>query len=255
MSETLFELREVSYAYPHGDAAALQAISLQVARGEHLALLGANGSGKSTLLRLMDALCFPTSGQIRAFGLALDEAGLSDDQTHFAFRRRVGLLFQDPDVQLFNPTVLDELAFGPLQLGWSMARVRQAVEEMLARMSLTPLANRSPHRLSGGEKKRVALASVLIMEPEVLLLDEPMAALDPASQDGLLCALQQAGRSGCTLITATHDLARAGELATRALVLAQGRLLASGPVQGIVADQALLCRARLIQPVRLQSAG
>ena len=184
MSAPAFELQDVGYAYQ--EVAALDGLSLVIARGQRVVLLGANGSGKSTLLRLLDGLYFPDRGVLEAFGEPLTEARLADEAINFAFRRRVGLVFQNPDVQLFNPTVFDELAFGPLQLGWPSARIRERIEAMLARFAIGHLKDRAPHRLSGGEKKRVALASVLILEPDVLLLDEPTAALDPESQSEVI---------------------------------------------------------------------
>lgn len=160
MNDCVFELDNVAYAYQ--DVPALDGISLRIGRGQRIALLGANGSGKSTLLRLLDALCFASAGEVKAFGETLSEDALAEDTVHFAFRRRVGLVFQNPDVQLFNPTVLDELAFGPLQLGWEKDEVLRRIDATLERFALTGLRHRPPHRLSGGEKKRVALASVLI---------------------------------------------------------------------------------------------
>ena len=204
MTPCVFELNDVSYAYQ--DQAALHGLSLQIGSGERVALLGANGSGKSTLLRLLDALYFAQSGSLRAFGQELSEDSMADDALNYAFRRRVGLVFQNPDVQLFNPTVFDELAFGPLQLGWPSAQIVQRVEQMLTRFSIAHLKHRAPHRLSGGEKKRVALASVLILEPEVLLLDEPTAALDPESQSEIIRFLLESRGNGRTVVTATHAL-------------------------------------------------
>ncbi|MGH7490606.1 MAG: energy-coupling factor ABC transporter ATP-binding protein, partial [bacterium] len=166
---------------------------------------GANGSGKSTLLRSLAGLCFPQSGTISFFGQALTAQRLEDEDFFYPFRRQVGMVFQNPDVQLFSPSVFDELAFGPLQLRWPKDRVRRRVEEMLELMEISHLRDRTPHRLSGGEKKRVALASVLILDPEVLLLDEPSAALDPSSQAQILEFLVSWSNGLKTVVTATHD--------------------------------------------------
>ena len=243
MNPCVFELNDVSYAYQ--DQAALHGLSLQIASGERVALLGANGSGKSTLLRLLDALYFAQSGSLRAFGQDLSEDSMADDAHNYAFRRRVGLVFQNPDVQLFNPTVFDELAFGPLQLGWPSAQIVQQVEQMLARFSIAHLKHRAPHRLSGGEKKRVALASVLILEPEVLLLDEPTAALDPESQSEIIRFLLESRGNGRTLVTATHDLDIVEDIADRVIVLSEGCLVAQGPAREILNDGDLLRKTRL----------
>src|SRR5262249_19838062 len=149
-------------------------------------VLGANGSGKSTMLRLLDGLYFADSGNVLAFGEKLTEERFADEEFAFNFRRRVAFVFQNPDVQLFNPTVFDEIAFAPLQLRWDKQQIPTRVNEMLELMEIAHLKDRSPHRLSGGEKKRVALASVLVLEPEVLLLDEPTSALDPKSQSQVI---------------------------------------------------------------------
>jgi cobalt/nickel transport system ATP-binding protein len=238
-----FEVADVHYAYQ--DAPALQGLSLTIEQGERVALLGANGSGKSTLLLLLDGLYFADRGRVSAFGEVLSEARMQDDETAFAFRRRVGLVFQNPDAQLFCPTVFDELAFGPLQLGWSKNEIRDRVAATLAEFSIAHLKDRPPHRLSGGEKKRVALASVLILNPEVLLLDEPTAGLDPQSASELIDYLVKCQGSGRTVITATHDLDIVEDIADRCLVLQSGRLAASGAASEILEDAALCKRAHI----------
>lgn len=243
MNDCVFELDNVAYAYQ--DVPALDGISLRIGRGQRIALLGANGSGKSTLLRLLDALCFASAGEVKAFGETLSEDALAEDTVHFAFRRRVGLVFQNPDVQLFNPTVLDELAFGPLQLGWEKDEVLRRIDATLERFALTGLRHRPPHRLSGGEKKRVALASVLIGDPEVLLLDEPTAALDPESQDEVIRFLIASRGTGRTIVTATHDLDIVEDIADFVVVLDRGRVAGTGTPAEILTDSALLHRTRL----------
>ena len=238
MNDCIFDLTDVSYTYQ--SQLALEAISLQIRHGERVALLGANGSGKSTLLRLLDALYFPSQGELKAFGEVLSEDAMADDTVNFAFRKRVGLVFQNPDVQLFNPTVFDEVAFGPLQLGWPREKILRSVDDILARFAIGHLKDRAPHRLSGGEKKRVALASVLILEPEVLLLDEPTAALDPESQGEVIRFLIEGRKTGRTIITATHDLDIVEDIADRVIVLAEGKLVRSGTPDEILSDEALL---------------
>ena len=243
MGDCVFELADVSYAYQN--VPALNDISLRIGRGQRIALLGANGSGKSTLLHLLDALCFPSAGELKAFGETLSEAALADDATHFAFRRRVGLVFQNPDVQLFNPTVFDELAFGPLQLGWPKDEILRRIDATLERFSIGDLRYRAPHRLSGGEKKRVALASVLIGDPEVLLLDEPTAALDPESQDEVIRFLIASRSTGRTIVAATHDLDIVEDIADFVVVLDRGRVAGAGTPTEILADVDLLHRTHL----------
>jgi cobalt/nickel transport system ATP-binding protein len=239
-----FELVDVHYAYR--EIPAIQGLSLRIPSGVRIALLGANGSGKSTLLRLLDALCFPNRGRLFAFGQALSEQRMQEDAFAYAFRRRVGLVFQNPDVQLFNPTVFDELAFGPLQLGWPKQEIRRRVAATLAEFSIRGLEHRSPHRLSSGEKKRVCLASVLITEPEVLLLDEPTAALDPPSQREVVRYLAGCHGSGRTLVTATHELDILTEIADYCFVLQSGCLVAEGPPADILGDEGLLRASQLL---------
>lgn len=238
----VFELRDVVYRYR--EAKALDHFSLAVQPGSRVALLGANGSGKSTLLRLLDGLCFPQEGNVSFCGQPLTEAALERDG--FEFRRRVGLVFQNPDVQLFSPTVFDELAFGPLQLGWPAPEIRRRATEMLEMLEITHLRNRSPHHLSMGEKKRVALASVLILDPEVLLLDEPTAALDPRSASHMIDFLVRAKGGAKTIVTATHDLDIAEDIADACCVFHEGRAVAEGTPAEILANLPLLEQTGLL---------
>ncbi|HAA64676.1 MAG TPA: nickel ABC transporter ATP-binding protein, partial [Thermoanaerobacter sp.] len=178
---TVFELKNVYYSY-NKPVPALIDISFEVKKGEKLILLGANGSGKSTLLKLMDNLIYPDKGEIWAFGKLLGGKKTFDE---YEFRKKVGFVFQDSDVQLFSTTVFDEIAFAPLQMSLKEGEVQKIVEESLISFGLEKLKDRPPHRLSGGEKKKVALASVMVINPEVLLLDEPTNGLDPRSKKWL----------------------------------------------------------------------
>jgi cobalt/nickel transport system ATP-binding protein len=245
VGESIFSLRRVNYRYP-GEIAALEGVDLEVERGRHVAVLGANGSGKSTLLKLLAGLYFPQGGEIHAFGRPLTERALEEESFAFDFRRRVGLIFQDPDVQLFSATVWDEVAFAPLQLGWPAEEVRRQVEEKLEWLGLAHLRDRPPYRLSGGEKRKVALAAVLVVEPEVLLLDEPTTFLDPRSRCQLFDYLFEWSERGGTVVAATHDLEFAEEIARHAYVLDHGRVLAQGRPADILADEELLQRTNLI---------
>jgi cobalt/nickel transport system ATP-binding protein len=239
-----FELDQVSYRYH--DVPALSGIDLRVQQGSRTALLGANGSGKSTLLRILDALYFPCAGSVRFHGRELTPRLFESDEFAFDFRRRVGLVFQSPDVQLFNPTVFDEIAFGPLQLRWPRAEIISRVESVLERFEIAHLRDRPPHRLSGGEKKRVAIASVLVLEPEVLLLDEPTAALDPRSESQIINLLATLGDGRRTMVIATHDLNLAMDIADRCVLLERGKVAAEGEPGQIVRDTELLGRVNLI---------
>ena len=244
----LFELREVSFDYE--GIAALRGLSLSIEQGERLALVGANGSGKSTLLRLLDALCFPSSGAIVFDGQPLTAQRLQDDKFALPFRRRVGLVFQNPDVQLFNPTVFDEVAFAPLQLKWPKEELLARVGGALELMGISQLRERPPYRLSGGEKKRVALASVIVLEPDVLLLDEPTATLDPRSQSQIIDLIQQWKGSSKTIVTATHQLEIVEDIADRVVVLEEGKVLASGTPTEVLSNHELLLRANLVHAHR-----
>jgi cobalt/nickel transport system ATP-binding protein len=244
----LFELRDVSFDYD--GIGALRGLSLDIAQGERLALLGANGSGKSTLLRLLDALCFPSRGSISLDGHALTPERLQDDDFALPFRRRVALVFQNPDVQLFNPTVFDEVAFAPLQLRWPKEQLLTRVNQTLEWMGIAHLRDRPPYRLSGGEKKRVALASVVVLDPDVLLLDEPTATLDPRSQSQVIDLIQEWKGSEKTVITATHQLEIVEDIADRIVVLEAGQMRANGTVAEILYDHELLLRANLVHAHR-----
>lgn len=244
MTTHVFELRDVSYRYQN--ILAIDRLSLAIERGERIALLGANGSGKSTLLQLLDALMFPDSGEILFGGNMLDQRRLHEECFALEFRRRVGLVFQSPDVQLFNPTVFDEIAFGPMQLGWSEQETMDRIGEALETMDIAHLRDRPPHRLSGGEKKRVALASVLVLDPDVLLLDEPTAALDPRSQSHIAELLGESS-NGKTVITETHDLDLAAEASDRCVVLDRGRVVADGSSHDVLKDEALLEQYNLVR--------
>jgi cobalt/nickel transport system ATP-binding protein len=242
--EPVFGLHEVEYRYPNKQVA-LSGVTLDIAAGEQVALLGANGSGKSTLLKLLDGIIAPSGGTMRALGR--DVAAVAAGADAFRFHREVGLVFQDPDIQLFSATVFDDVAFGPLQLGLDADDVRDRVAVAMAEMEIQGLADRAPFELSGGEKKRAAIASVLSLRPEVILLDEPTAALDPRSKWILVDLIQRLGAAGRTLITATHELDIVPRIAGRVVVLGEDRrVLADGTPDEILGDQALLLAANLI---------
>ncbi len=243
--EPAFRIENACYSYD--GVPALQDLSLEIRRGERIALLGANGSGKSTLLLLLAALRFAERGAVRFFGQELSAKVLEDAEFFYSFRRRVAIVFQNPDVQLFNASVFDEVAFGPLQLGWPKDTVRERVTGTLVAMGIESLAERPPHRLSGGEKKRVALASVLVSDPEVLILDEPIAALDPASQNGIMDLLASWAGTGRTVITATHDLSGLESVADRCIVLKEGRVAANNEPYAVLHDTRLLERTGLVR--------
>ena len=216
--EPLQAIRDVSYS-SLGRFVALEGVSLDIEAGERVALLGPNGGGKSTLLKILAGLVFADSGDYRAFGIDVTEDALEDQQYAEAFRSRLGFVFQNTDAQLFSPTVRDELAFGPLNMGLNVDEAAGRVADLLALLSIEHLADRAPYQLSEGQKKRVAIASVLVMNPSVLLFDEPTAALDPATQVWFLDLLDELAAAGKTLIVATHDLATIDRLADRQIII------------------------------------
>lgn len=238
--------RRVGYAYL-GRFPALEDVSLDVAAGECVALLGANGSGKSTLLKLLDGLVHPDRGQVRALGDPVTEDALADPAANARFRRRVGFVFQRSEAQLFSASVRDELAFGCRQLGLPASETATRVEDALDMLGLADVADRSPVHLSGGQAKRVALGSVLVMNPDVILLDEPTAALDPRTASWLVDMLGRLRDAGKTLVLATHDLALAEALADRCVVLGEDhRVLTDAPTGRVLSDRDLLLRANLV---------
>jgi cobalt/nickel transport system ATP-binding protein len=236
-----FELERL--AVQVGGRSVLSDLSFSVRPGERVALLGVNGCGKTSLMKVLDGLAPPAAGALRYGGFPLDARRLAEPAFLRNFRREVAFLFQNVDAMLFNPSVADEIAFGPRQLG--LPDVEARVERWAEEFRLTPLLDRPPFELSGGEKKRVALAALLCVEPSVLLLDEPTANLDPATGAHLVELLQ--ALTGVTVVTSTHNLSVVEELAERALLIAPGRpgLLFDGPVAHLLADQRLLVESGL----------
>jgi len=247
-SDPLLRCRDLRYAYLDRFRA-LDGVSFDVAAGETLALLGANGCGKSTLLKLLDGLIFPSAGSYEAFGHPVTEDHLEDEQFSAAFRGRVGFIFQNTDAQVFSPSVREEVAFGPLQLGLGRDEVEQRIADVFAMLEIADLADRAPYQLSGGQKKRVAIASVLVMNPEVILFDEPTAALDPRTQQWLLELIVELGRAGKTIVLATHDLAVLDWVCTRCLVFGEDhRIVREGLPDEVLDDRDTLLAANLIHP-------
>ena len=242
--EDLFIVNALSFSY--GGNTALAGVSFSVGAGESIAILGANGSGKSTLLKIMDGLIFPASGSVSFLGERLSEESLQGDFLK-RFRERVSFVFPEPDVQLFCPTVLEELLFGPLQLGLEEAAAIKRAEELLEMLGIEALSKRPPYNLSSGEKKKVAIASVLAINPDVLLMDEPTNGLDPRAQVWLFELLGRLKVLKKTIILATHDLSLAEDLSERIIVLDEAHsLVADGPAERILKDKDLLLRANLI---------
>ena len=225
----------------------MREVDLTVEQGAKVAVIGANGTGKSTLLSMLDALIFPDRGSVKAFGRNLDEKMLNDADFSRVFRRRVGLVFQNPDTQLFCPTVKEDIIFGPLQLRVRSPDVAKRLEKVATELKLTALLDRSPYQLSIGEKKKVAIASVLAIQPEVLLLDEPTAGLDPQTTRDIIDILIAENRSGTTLVTATHDLHIVEEIADTVHIFGEGKnIIHSAPPDEVLSDQPLLQSHNLV---------
>jgi cobalt/nickel transport system ATP-binding protein len=236
----------VSYSYLD-KFPALVDVSLTVRRGEKVALLGANGCGKSTLLKVLDGLVFPDAGSYHAFGTAVNEQHLEDQQFSEGFRSRVGFVFQNSDAQVFSSNVRDEIAFGPLNMAMPLDQVKRRVDDTLEMLDIADIADRAPYQLSGGQKKRVAIASVLVMNPEVLIFDEPTAALDPRTQHWLMELIVELNRAGKTIVLATHDLATLETLADRCAVFSEDHsIIAEGTPEDILGDRRLLLSVNLI---------
>jgi len=224
------EVQHVSFAYPDGQRA-LRDVSLTIAPGEKVALVGPNGAGKSTLLLHLNGILRPATGSVHVSSLAVQDKNLG------RVRAAVGLVFQDPDDQLFSPTVFDDVAFGPLYQGLPETEVRTRVHAALTAIHMGDYAPRISHHLSMGEKKRIAIATVLAMNPEILVLDEPTAGLDPRARRGLINLLRELPQ---TMLVSTHDIRMVAELLPRTVVMDQGAVVADGLTAAILADAALL---------------
>jgi len=243
MSHHTISVKGLGYAYPDGTRA-LEEVSFEVGHGEAIAIVGANGAGKSTLLMHLNGLLSPSQGEVRIGGAPVVKSTLTD------IRKTVGMVFQDPDDQLFMPTVAEDVGFGPLNLGLPPEDVEARVDEALGRVEAAHLKERPPYRLSGGEKRAVAIATVLAMEPSILVMDEPSSGLDPRARRrliGLLASFEH------TRILATHDLDMAAELCDRVIVLSGGTMVADGPTGDVFTDDALLAESGLERPLGMQA--
>jgi ABC-type cobalt transport system, ATPase component len=246
MVEPIYSLTDASYSYP-GNIAALCGCNLSIIANDRVAIIGANGTGKSTLLTMLDALIFPDKGSVRFLGQALTQHTLNDAEAQRAFRSKVGFVFQNPDIQLFCPTVKEDILFGPLQLGVPKDEIRSRLESVVERLRLANLLERSPHQLSVGEKKKAAIASVLVIEPEVLLFDEPTAGLDPQTTRDIIAVIVDAHKAGKTVVMATHDLHLVEEIADVVHVFGDARsIVRSGTPEEILSDNEFLKQHNLV---------
>jgi cobalt/nickel transport system ATP-binding protein len=238
VSTPVLDVRGLAHAYPDGHQA-LFGVDLHVHDGERVALLGPNGAGKTTLVLHLNGILVPSAGSVAVCGLPVEKPHLKE------VRRRVGIVFQDPDDQLFMPTARDDVAFGPRNLGLRGAALERRVLEALDRVGMADFADRPPHHLSFGQRRRVAVATVLAMEPSVLVLDEPSSNLDPASRRELADIVRGLD---VTVLMVTHDLPYALELCPRSVVLSGGVVVADGPTRDVLSDEPLMRTHRLELP-------
>lgn len=242
MSHHFLEIKDLFYTYPDGTEA-LKGLSFRLEHGEAVGVVGANGAGKSTMLLALAGLVIPSGGSVNVGGTLLSKSTLGE------IRRRLGFLFQDPEDQLFMPTVFDDVAFGPINQGLSAREVSERVMDALNGVGAGRLADRPTHRLSGGEKRAVAIATVLSMLPDILVMDEPSSGLDPRGRRLLIGLLKNFTH---TRMVATHDLDMVLELCPRTIVLHEGTLVADGPTAEIFEDMDLLERCHLEPPLCMQ---
>ena len=262
MNDLILEARHVSYSYGSGETPSLKDLSLSIRRGRRTAVMGANGSGKSTFFLCCNGILRPDEGQI----YYNDQPLSYRKKDLLSLREKVGIVFQDPDMQLFCASVYQEISFGPLNLGLSREKAAREVEAVIRRLGITPFRHRPAHALSGGQKKQVALADILVMHPELLILDEPFAALDPSHvhiiRDMIRDLEKDSSPSGpLTVVIATHDTDFALEWADEVILFSEGQVMAQGAPASVLTDRELLARASLDLPgvikvfESLQAAG
>ncbi|PLY01206.1 MAG: cobalt ABC transporter ATP-binding protein [Desulfuromonas sp.] len=243
MSHHIVEVEELRYRYPDGTQA-LDGINFRIEHGEAVAIVGANGAGKSTLLLHLNGYLTPADGRVRIGDYPLNRETVQD------IRRTVGMVFQDPDDQLFMPTVFDDVAFGPLNLGYPTEEVNERVTAALEQVDALHLRDRPPFHLSGGEKRAVSIASVLSMSPDILVMDEPTTGIDPRGRRLLIKQLKSFKH---TKIIATHDLDLVLDLCERTIVIHEGKVTADGSTLEIFSNEELLEKSHLEKPMRMQA--
>jgi len=235
MAKPLFELKDVYFSYM-GKFPALCGVNLTIEEGAKVCVIGANGTGKSTILNMLDGLIFAGSGSMKAFDRNITSGVMSEPGFSRVFRKSVGFVFQNPDAQLFCPSVKEDIMFGPLQLGVQLDKIKKGVDIIANRLKINNLLNRQPHQLSIGEKKKVSIACVMAVEPDVFLLDEPTAGLDPATTRDIIDILLEENMAGKTIVTATHDMHIVGEISDIAHVLGRNKKI----IRSAVPDEILL---------------
>lgn len=250
MSHTVLELKDISYSYPDSEPA-LNHISLTINRGDRIAILGNNGAGKSTFFLVCNGILKPQSGKLLYNGSEI----LHKKQDLIMLRKNVGIVFQDAENQIIASTVESEVSFGPMNLGLPKQEVNNRVNEALLQMNLLTYKKRAPHYLSGGEKKRVSIADILAMQPEVILLDEPTASLDPRNTALLENTLNQLSAAGITLVISTHDVDFAYRFANRAIVFNNGKIIADDTINDVFSNDEIIYQAGLKKPLLYEATA
>ena len=244
MNEVHLSIKNLSYTYPDGTHA-LKNINMEILKGQKVAIMGPNGAGKSTLFSHFNGLTEPKSGYLEIDGKKMEY----DKNSLLEVRQKVGIVFQDPNDQLFAPTVKEDVAFGPMNLGLSYEEVEKRVNEALELVGMEKFKDKTPHHLSGGQQKRVAIAGIIAMKPEIMILDEPTAGLDPQGVDKVLDILNNLNKDGMSIVISSHDIEMVNGFAEKIFVLNEGEILASGDKQEIFSDKELLKKAHLKAPI------
>ena len=244
MNEVHWSLKNWSYVYPDGTRA-LNNVNMDIEKGRKIAIMGPNGAGKSTLFSHFNGLTEPTSGYLELEGKKMQY----DKKSLLEIRQKEGIVFQDPNDQLFAPTVKEDVAFGPMNLGLSYEEVEKRVEEALKMVAMEEYKDKTPHHLSGGQQKRVAIAGIIAMRPDIMILDEPTAGLDPEGVDKVLNILNNLNEEGMTIVISSHDIEMVNSFAEKIFVLNEGEIIDSGDTHQIFSNKELLKKAHLKAPV------
>lgn len=244
MTNIQLSTENLSFTYPDGTRA-LKNINIEIEKGEKVAIIGPNGAGKSTLFSHFNGLTEPTSGCVKIEGKAIS---FEKDEL-LKVRQKVGIVFQDPNDQLFAPTVKEDIAFGPMNLGLSYDEVEKRVEDALKMVGMENYEDKTPHHLSGGQQKRIAIAGIIAMKPEIMILDEPTAGLDPDGVEKVLNIMNQLNEEGMTLIISSHDIDMISKYADKIFILYNGEIIESGNKNKIFSDMELLKKAHLRTPI------
>lgn len=244
MEHIHLETKDLTYTYPDGTQA-LKKVNIQIKKGEKIAIMGPNGAGKSTLFSHFNGLTEPTSGHVEIDG----EKIIFERDELLKVRQKVGIVFQDPNDQLFAPTVKEDVAFGPMNLGLDYDEVEKRITESLEMVGMSGFEDKTPHHLSGGQQKRVAIAGIIAMRPDIMILDEPTAGLDPEGVDKVLDILNNLNKEGISIVISSHDIEMVNQFADKIFVLYNGEIIAQGDKHQIFSDKELLKKAHLKAPV------